>query len=84
MSIQQINDSQLLDDLKQLINDTRFRVATNINSGIVVLNWQVGKRISDEILDNQRSEYGKTIVVTLSRQLAEQFAKFIASLLDFQ
>lgn len=75
MNTQKYQNSQLLDDLKQLINETRFRVATNINSGIVILNWKVGRRISDEILNNQRAEYGKTIVVTLSRELVEQFGR---------
>jgi predicted nuclease of restriction endonuclease-like (RecB) superfamily len=75
MNTQKYQHSQLLDELKQLINETRFRVATNINSGIVILNWKVGRRISDEILNNQRAEYGKTIVVTLSRELVEQFGR---------
>lgn len=59
MNIYKNQDSQLLEDLKQLIDDTRFRIATSINSGIVISNWKVGKRISDELLANQRAEYGK-------------------------
>lgn len=75
MNIYKNQDSQLLEDLKQLIDDTRFRIATSINSGIVISNWKVGKRISDEILDNQRAEYGKAIVVTLSRELVKQYGR---------
>jgi predicted nuclease of restriction endonuclease-like (RecB) superfamily len=33
------------------------------------LYWQIGKRINEEILQNQRAEYGKEIVSALSRQL---------------
>lgn len=30
--------------------------------------WQVGKRINQEILENERAEYGKNIVPTVSSQ----------------
>ena len=36
---------------------------------ISLLYWQIGKRINEEILQNQRAEYGKEIVSALSEQL---------------
>ena len=38
-----------------------------------MLYWQVGNRINKEILKDQRAEYGKQIVVTLSQQLLEDY-----------
>lgn len=38
-----------------------------------MLYWQVGKRINEEILQNQRAEYGKQIIQTLSSQLTEGY-----------
>ncbi len=35
--------------------------------------WQIGKRIQDEILQNQRAEYGKEIISTLSKQLTAEY-----------
>lgn len=35
--------------------------------------WNIGKRISTEILKNKRAEYGKQIVTTLSKQLNEEY-----------
>jgi len=35
----------------------------------VITFWQVGSRVNNFVLENQRAEYGKQIVVTLSRQL---------------
>lgn len=39
------------------------------NEIVNVLFWTVGERINRFILDNKRAEYGKQIVVTVSRQL---------------
>jgi predicted nuclease of restriction endonuclease-like (RecB) superfamily len=37
--------------------------------------WEIGNKINQDILKNQRAEYGKEIVVTLSRQLQDNFGK---------
>jgi hypothetical protein len=39
------------------------------------LFWQIGKRINDEILLNKRADYGKQIVVTVSRQLETKYGR---------
>lgn len=44
---------------------------------MILLFWQVGKRINDFILEHKRAEYGKGIVGTLSRQLEERFGRNI-------
>ncbi len=38
-----------------------------------MLYWQVGKRINDEVLNNERAEYGKQVVETLSVKLTEEY-----------
>ncbi len=38
-----------------------------------MLYWEVGNRIRREILENQRAEYGKQIILTLSKQLTEEY-----------
>ena len=38
-----------------------------------MLYWHVGDRIHREILQEERAEYGKSIVVTVSRQLALEY-----------
>ena len=37
--------------------------------------WKIGKRINLEVLQNKRAEYGKQIVVSLTRQLTEKYGK---------
>ena len=64
---------KLLEDLKSLIINTKNHVSSNINSALTLLFWNIGYRISNEILQNKRAEYGKQIVVTVSRELVGKF-----------
>jgi predicted nuclease of restriction endonuclease-like (RecB) superfamily len=65
----------LATDIKELIAQSRQQVAVAVNSAISMLYWQIGKRINEEVLQNQRAEYGKEIVATLSQQLSEEYGK---------
>ncbi|EFB42100.1 DUF1016 N-terminal domain-containing protein [Parachlamydia acanthamoebae] len=62
--------SDLIEDLRQLIEKTRQSVAFAINSSLTVLYWKIGHRIRSEILQDKRADYGKEIVATLMRQLS--------------
>ena len=63
----------LVDDLRQIINQARNRVAVNVNAELTLMYWHIGERINREVLGNERAEYGKQIVATVSRQLQEEF-----------
>ena len=65
----------LITDLRTLINEARNKVALIVNTEITLLYWHIGKRINEEVLGNQRAEYGKQIVSTVSRQLTEGYGK---------
>ncbi|KAA6302375.1 MAG: hypothetical protein EZS26_001488 [Candidatus Ordinivivax streblomastigis] len=64
-----IPEQLLFNELSQLIERSKAFVATQANSTLTLLFWKIGKRINETILQNRRAEYGKQIVVTLSRQL---------------
>lgn len=68
-------EKHLATEIKQLIQQSRQQVAVAVNSAISMLYWQIGKRINEEVLRNQRAEYGKEIVYTLSRQLTDEYGK---------
>ena len=63
----------LIADLRQIIEQARGRVASTANYALSIMYWQIGKRINTEILDNQRAEYGKRIVASVSRQLRDEY-----------
>ncbi len=62
----------LIGDIRRLIETARNNVAVTVNTGLTILYWQIGSRIHQDILKEKRAEYGKEIVVTLSRQLPQQ------------
>ena len=60
----------LVGDIRRLIETSRQNVAITVNTGLTILYWQIGSRIRQDILKEKRAEYGKEIVVTVSRQLS--------------
>lgn len=68
-----INETQLLNDLKTIILESKNRVIQSANSILTMMYWEIGNTINQEILKNSRADYGKLIVVTLSRQLKQEF-----------
>jgi hypothetical protein len=63
----------LLADLRGLILVARQTVARGVNASLVVLYWQIGRRIRKEILRDKRAKYGKRIFYALSRELTLEF-----------
>ena len=65
----------LITDLRTLINEARNKVALIVNTEITLLYWHIGKRINEEVLGNQRAEYGKQIVSKVSTQLTKEYGR---------
>lgn len=63
----------LVEDLRQIIEQARGRVALTVNSELTMMYWHIGERINREVLGNQRAEYGKQIVSIVSAQLQEEY-----------
>ena len=59
----------LMADLRQIIDEARIHVATTANYELTMMYWHIGERINRDVLGNERAEYGKQIVATVSRQL---------------
>lgn len=73
MSNPPIESKTLLNDISQLIEQTRGHVARFANSALVILYWQIGYRINQDILKNERAEYGEQIISSLASQLSMQY-----------
>jgi len=67
------SDAGITADVRGMIIQSREGVSRAVNAGMTLLYWRIGKRIQTETLNNQRAEYGKEIISTLSRQLAAEF-----------
>jgi hypothetical protein len=63
-------DRLLVLELRGLIEAAHQRVATAVNSELVLLYWRIGSQLRQEVLGGKRAQYGEVIVSTLSRQLS--------------
>lgn len=66
-------ESKLYDDVCSIIEDARYRVAVYVNSEACLMNWHVGTRIKENVLDNERAEYGKQVLKGLAKRLTERY-----------
>lgn len=66
---------ELYNDVCQIIDNTRGRLATTANAEVCLLHWNIGKRIKEDVLYNKRAEYGKEIVKKLAEKLTERYGK---------
>jgi predicted nuclease of restriction endonuclease-like (RecB) superfamily len=65
----------LYSDVCSLIEKTKHRIATTVNAEICMLHWQIGVRIKDDVLFNQRAEYGKQVIKNLAEKLTQKYGK---------
>lgn len=58
-----------------LIEETKKKVASTINEQMIILYWNIGKIIKEAIIKNNRAEYGKQIVQSLSVRLVVHYGR---------
>ena len=75
MKKNEIQGSNLLGEIRALIESGRQQVAVTVNAAMTMLYWQIGKRIKEEVLYDQRAEYGQQIVVSLAQQLTLEYGR---------
>lgn len=73
--IEPSESKDLITELISLIENTKKQVVSHVNSSLTILFWNVGKTILTHNLNHKRAEYGKQIVVTVSRELVAKFGR---------
>lgn len=68
-------DNKLIHDIRQIVIESKNNAIQSVNSILTMMYWQIGNTINQDVLKNNRADYGKSIVVTLSRQLQAEFGK---------
>jgi len=65
----------LFKDLAKIIEQGKKQVTQSVNSILTQTYWQIGKKINNHILHNERAEYGEKVVATIAKQLEQQFGR---------
>ena len=81
----EIIDNKMIEQIRSLLENARQKVATEVNSTLIMTYWQIGKIIvEDEQQHESRAEYGKQTLRTLSKVLTTEYGKgFSISNLQF-
>ncbi len=67
--------ASLYDDVCNIIESAKHRLATYANTEICMTNWYVGNRIKEDVLKNKRAEYGKEVLKVLAEKLTQKYGK---------
>jgi len=70
-----IDTNNLFNRIALLIEKSKHKIAVTINSELVLLNWNIGKLIQQNILKNKKPGYGENIICNLSEHLTLKFGK---------
>jgi len=70
-----LDSEKLIDDVRSLVESSRCRLAQAVNSELVMLYWQIGKRISEDLPAENRAEYGAKVVELVSGRLTAEYGK---------
>ena len=65
----------ILQGVVEIIEHSRQSIAVYVNQEITMMHWHVGKFVLQQINYEDKAEYGKKIVATLSQQLTERYGK---------
>lgn len=70
----------ILSDIRQIIVQSRHKVARSINQELTIAYWRIGQRIVEEEQNGKhRANYGKEIVKALSKYLTAEYGEGFSS-----
>lgn len=73
--MKEIHNPAIVSEIKTLIEQSKQQVAVTVNATMSLLYWQIGKRINEEVLGNEKATYGKAVIENLSNQLTVEYGK---------
>ena len=65
----------LYNEISTLIEQSRRTMLAQVSSTTVFLFWEIGRRINENILENERADYGKKIVSRVATQLVQKYGR---------
>jgi hypothetical protein len=68
-------EKDIFSKIALLIEQSRSKIASTINEEMIILYWNIGKIIKENIMESDRGKYGKKIVQSLSDNLTLKYGK---------
>ena len=73
------NINPIFEEIKGLVNTSRSRVYSAVNTEMLNLYWNIGKIIMEIQQGNERASYGDAVLEKLSEKLTNEFGKGFSS-----
>lgn len=74
-NLSEVNIDYLYNKIVDLIENAKRNVAIKVNNEMTILYWNIGKYITEKVLNNQKAEYGKAIIIELSKKLTIKYGR---------
>ena len=74
-NLDNINIDDLYNRIVTLIEKAKMNVAVKVNNEMTFLYWNIGKDITENVLKNQKAEYGKSVIKKLSQKLVIEYGR---------
>jgi len=69
------SSEEIYTSIRSFVITAQNRVYTAINSAMVIAYWEIGEQICKACGENDRAEYGKSLLKYLSDKLTTEFGK---------
>ena len=69
------NIDNLYNKIANRIEIAQRNVAIKINNEMTILYWNIGKEITENVLNNEKAEYGKAVIKRLSQRLILEYGQ---------
>lgn len=73
------NINPIFEEIRDLINSSRNRIYSTVNTEMLNLYWNIGKIIMDIQEGDERASYGEAVLERLSKKLINEFGKGFSS-----
>lgn len=73
--INDVNIDVLYDKISEEIETAKRNVVIHINKEITGLYWNIGKDITENVLNSHKAEYGKSVIKKLSKRLMAEYGR---------
>ena len=74
--IEYVNSNNIVDDVCHIIDESKRFAYQTVDTTLVLRNWYIGKRISEEVLGGEdRAQYGEGIIYSLAGRLTDIYGK---------
>jgi predicted nuclease of restriction endonuclease-like (RecB) superfamily len=68
-----ITSDQVVKQIRDIITETRQKIARTVNHTLVKTYWLIGKLIVEQLDGHERAEYGNQLIEKISKELTIEF-----------